>query len=136
VVISDTTIHYPKVGKPDILVLMSQGAFTTYGGSICPDGMMIIDADLVHIDGEPEGVSVYRVPFTRMAERLGKTIVANIVMLGALAALGRVTSYESMKQSVLSSIPRGTEELNIAAFDQGYEFGRSLIERGSPPEEE
>lgn len=136
VVISDSTIHYPKVGKPDILVLMSQGAFTTYGGSISSKGMMIIDADLVHVDREPEQASVYRVPFTRMAERLGKTIVANIVMLGALAALGRVTSYESMKQSVLSSIPRGTEELNIAAFDKGYEYGRHLMEHGRPPEEE
>jgi 2-oxoglutarate ferredoxin oxidoreductase subunit gamma len=136
VVISDTTIHYPKVGKPDILVLMSQGALKTYGGSIRPDGMMIMDADLVHVDGEPEGLTVYRVPFTRMAEGLGKAIVANIVMLGALAALGGVTTYESMKQSVLSSIPRGTEELNIAAFDKGYDYGRSLIVHGRPPEED
>jgi len=136
VVISDATIHYPKVGKPDVLVLMSQGALHTYGGSIRPEGIVIVDADLVRFDSEPDGVTVYRVPFTRMAERLGRTILANIVMLGALAALGNVTSYESMKQSVLFSIPRGTEELNIAAFDKGYEYGRSLIECGKPPEED
>jgi len=136
VVISDTTIHYPKVGEPDILVLMSQGALNTYGGSIRQNGMMILDADLVKLESEPQGITVYRVPFTRLAERLGKTIVANIVMLGALAALAPVTSYESMKESVLSSIPRGTEELNIAAFDRGYEYGRSLVVHGRPPEED
>lgn len=136
VVISDTTIHYPKVGQPDVLVVMSQGALNTYGSSIRTNGTMILDADLVHLEGDPDAITVYRVPFTRMAERLGKTIVANIVMLGALTALGGVTSYESMKQSVLSSIPRGTEELNIAAFDKGYEYGRFLMEYGRPPEED
>lgn len=127
VVISDASIHYPKVGRPNVLVLMSQGALNTYGGSIRSDGMMILDRDLVHLEAAPEGVTVYRVPFTRMAEELGRSIVANIVMLGALAALGGVVTYESMKESVLSSIPRGTEELNMSAFNKGFEYAKGLV---------
>jgi 2-oxoglutarate ferredoxin oxidoreductase subunit gamma len=130
VVLSDSHVHYPKVSRPDLLVLMSQGALNTYGGKIRDSGAMIIDRDLVHLDEAPEGVTLYRVPFTRMAEELGRKIVANIVMLGALTALGGVVKYESMKESVLSSIPRGTEELNISAFDKGYEFGRELLGSG------
>ncbi len=127
VVLSDSHVHYPKVSRPDVLVLMSQGALSTYGGTIRDQGMMIIDEDLVNLDEAPEGITVYRVPFTRMAEELGRKIVANIVMLGALTALGGVASYESMKESVLSSIPRGTEDLNMSAFRKGYEFGRGLL---------
>ena len=51
------------------------------------------------------------------------------MMLGALAALGGVVTYDSMREAVLSSIPPGTEDLNITAFDKGFEFGQSLLDR-------
>lgn len=129
VVISGTAIHYPKVRKPDILVLMSQGALNTYGSVIRPEGLMILDEDLVTLEEDPPGITVYRVPFTRMAEELGRSIVANIVMLGALTALGEVATYDSMKESVLSSIPPGTEDLNISAFNKGFEYGQEILRK-------
>jgi 2-oxoglutarate ferredoxin oxidoreductase subunit gamma len=128
VVISDNLIHYPKVRCPDVLVVMSQGALHTYGGLIRKGGVLIIDEDLVTLDKEPEGLTVYKVPCTRIAEEMGRKIVANIVMLGAVAALAGVSSYESLRESVLSSIPPGTEELNMGAFDRGYEHAKSLIQ--------
>lgn len=126
VVLSEGDIHYPKVGSPHVLVLMSQGAWSTYGASIRPGGVLIVDKDLVRLPEDLSGVTVYEVPSTRMAEELGRKIVANIVMLGAVAALGGVVTYESLKQSVLASIPPGTEKLNTEAFDRGYEYGRQL----------
>ncbi len=132
VVVSDGAVHYPKVGKPHVLVLMSQGALATYGGKIRSDGIMLLDEDLVNLEQNAEGITVYRVPFTRIAEGLGKRIVANIVMLGAVTALAGVVGYEAMKQSVLSSIPPGTEELNLAAFQKGYDYGVALAEGKRP----
>ncbi len=129
VVISKESIHYPKVEQPNVLVIMSQGALETYGNSIHSDGVLILDKDLVKMDREPKVKTIYRVPCTRIAERMGKKIVANIVMLGALAALGGVVSYDSMREAVLSSIPPGTEDLNITAFDKGFEYGQSLLAR-------
>lgn len=129
VVVSESTIYYPKVGLPDVLVIMSQGAWGTYGGTIKPGGTLILDEDLVSLDSEPEGITVYRVPATRIAEEMGRKIVANIVMLGAVAALGGVVGYESLKESVLKSIPPGTEDLNISAFDKGHEYGTDIKER-------
>lgn len=127
VVISDGPIHYPKVERPDVLVLMSQGALSTYGGSLKADGILILDRDLVTLSEEPEGAVIYRVPSTRIAEEMGRKIVANIVMLGAFAVLGGVVGYDALKDSVLSSIPAGTEELNISAFDRGHECGVVLL---------
>jgi len=72
-------------------------------------------------------LKVYRVPATRIAEGLGRRIVANIVILGSLAALGEVVEYESLKQAVLASIPKGTEDFNLTAFDKGFEYGQSLL---------
>jgi 2-oxoglutarate ferredoxin oxidoreductase subunit gamma len=131
VVISEEPIHYPKVSRPNVLVIMSQGAWTTYGGATSPGSVLILDEDLVTMDTAPEGVTLYRVPATKLAEGMGKKIVANIVMLGAVAALGGVVTYESMKKAVLSSIPPGTETLNITAFDKGYEFGMGILGQGA-----
>lgn len=131
VVVSDAPIYYPKVGLPDVLVVMSQGAWGTYGGFIRPGGILILDEDLVALDNEPGGVTVFRVPSTRIAEEMGRRIIANIVMLGAVAALGGITGYDSLRKSVLDSIPPGTEDLNMAAFDRGYECGAELKERAA-----
>jgi 2-oxoglutarate ferredoxin oxidoreductase subunit gamma len=134
VVIADGPIYYPKVGKPDVLVLMSQGALHTYGDCLSPEGVLILDEDLVNMAEDPAEITIYRVPATRIAEEMGKKIVANIVMLGAIAALVGVVTYESMKASVLASIPSGTEELNLSAFNKGYECGHRILKaRRSTP---
>ncbi|MFC1833687.1 2-oxoacid:ferredoxin oxidoreductase subunit gamma [Thermodesulfobacteriota bacterium] len=134
VLISDEPIHYPKVGQPDVLVVMSQGALHTYGGNIREAGVLIVDEDLVKLQQVSKDLTVYKVPCTRIAEEMGRKIVANIVMLGALTALSGVVTYRSMKEAVLGSIPPGTEELNLAAFDKGYECGEALLGKaGDPP---
>ena len=44
-------------------------------------------------------------------------------MLGFIAAVAGIVSRESMKRAVFDSIPKGSEELNLAAFQAGYEHG-------------
>jgi len=67
------------------------------------------------------------VPATKMAEELGRKIVANVVMLGAFAAITGIVDNEALKESIKASVPRGTEELNFKAFEKGYEFGKNLL---------
>ena len=56
-----------------------------------------------------------------IAEKLGRVIVANIVMLGFITGATGIVDYESMKQAVLASIPKGTEKLNLSAFQAGFD---------------
>ena len=91
----------------------------------------MIDADLVEPDPSA-GQRVVPIPATRIAEQeLGRRIVANIVMLGALAALSDVVSHEAMRQVVLDSVPKGTEELNMRAFGRGYEYTGGMLGEGT-----
>jgi len=128
VVISDEEIDYPKVDDPDVLVVMSQEAFNTYAKTVKPDGTLILDPDMVPRHEFNGNARVFLVPSTKIAEELGKTIVANVVMLGALVAITDLTSAEAFKNSLLSNIPKGTEKLNLTAFEKGYEYGRKLLE--------
>jgi len=126
VVISEESIDFPKVVDPDILVLMSQHAYNEYADSVKAGGIVILDPDMIPHEKELENVKVYRVPATRIAEELGKKIVANIVMLGAFTAITEVLSGEAVKKSIIENIPKGTEELNLKAFEKGYEYGKNI----------
>ncbi len=124
-VISDSRILYPHVTHPCVMVAMSQEAYTTYHGQLAKGGVLLIDADLVELDpADNADRQVIPIPATRIAEQdLGRRIVANIVMLGALTALTRVISKESMRKAILDRVPKGTEELNLEAFQKGYDYG-------------
>jgi len=128
VVISDEEVDYPRVVEPDVLVIMSQEAFTTYADTLKPSGIILLDPDMVPRHDFKGDARVFKVPSTKMAEELGKTIVANVVMLGALVAVSRITTPEAFKNALLSNIPRGTEKLNLAAFEKGFEYGKKLLE--------
>jgi 2-oxoglutarate ferredoxin oxidoreductase subunit gamma len=131
VIISGEEIFYPRVSCPQILVLMSEEAKHTYGGLMANQATVLIDEDLVKLQAVPEGCRLYKIPATRLAEKLGRKIVANIVMLGFITAVTEVVGYEAMKQALFDSIPRGTEELNLKAFEKGYAYGKSLKQQES-----
>lgn len=133
VIIADDPVElsYPHLVDPSILIIMSQGAYNKYVPGFRQDGLLIVDEDLVELDEAADSLRVIGIPATRMAEDLGRRIVANVVMLGFVAVIADVVSPEAMRKAVLDSVPKGTEELNSRAFEAGSEYGR---ERGSPPE--
>lgn len=70
-----------------------------------------------------KGVRLLSIPATRIAEELGRSIVANMVMLGFLAAVTDTVSVEALREAVRTSVPKGTEELNLQAFERGHDYG-------------
>ena len=84
------------------------------------------DVDLVKPDNPPVK-RIFGIPSTRFANELGRAAVANIVMLGFFSALSDIIPVDAMKQSVLTSVPKGTEELNTKAFEMGYSYGKEQI---------
>ena len=68
VVLSPEPIAYPYVVQPDVLVVLSQEAYTRFIPELRPGGTLIVERDLVRINGVPSGMQVYSVPATRLAE--------------------------------------------------------------------
>jgi 2-oxoglutarate ferredoxin oxidoreductase subunit gamma len=123
VVAAEEPIGYPYLTKPQIVVILSQDAYTKYGKDLPAETQLIIDPDLVK--PEPSQTHPYlTVPSNRMAREMGRVVVANIILLGFLAAVSDFVSVEALRKSVLASVPRGTGELNMKAFDLGYKYGQ------------
>lgn len=128
VVMADVPVSFPHLTRPQVFVAMSQEAYTKYVGDLVDGGLLIIDQDLVRPDGDPRRVRLYTVPCTRIAQEMGRKMIANIVMLGCLAALDHSVSVDALREAVRTSVPKGTEDLNIKAFDRGYAYGAKLLE--------
>jgi 2-oxoglutarate ferredoxin oxidoreductase subunit gamma len=127
VILSNEPILYPYVTRPNILVTMSQEAYSLFTPQLKPDGILIIEQDLVHVEKLPPGVRVYGVPATRLAEELGKRMVLNIVMVGFFAAVTNVLNPDAVRQAVADSVPEAFRELNLKAFDKGFEYGKQHL---------
>jgi 2-oxoglutarate ferredoxin oxidoreductase subunit gamma len=123
VVISDETVGYPYVINPQVLVIMSQEAYNKYIQNIDSKTLVIIDQDLVKPDST-NNIRVLSIPATNLAREMGRVVVANIIMLGFVAAVSDIISNEALKESILATVPEGTGEFNIKAFTVGYEYGK------------
>jgi 2-oxoglutarate ferredoxin oxidoreductase subunit gamma len=126
VVISDDRVLYPYIKSPDVLISMSQEAYEKFEPNLSSKGLLIVDEDLVKTKPMRDKIQVWKIPATRFAEQLGNKIVLNIVMLGFFTAIAELVNPDSAREAVKSSVPRGTVELNLKAFDKGYEFGVAL----------
>jgi len=125
VIISEETIHYPHVRDPDILVCMSQAGFDKFIGQLKEEGTLIIDQDLVQLRGIDR--DFFAIPSTRMAEELGRKMMANIIMFGFFTAVTGAVSVDAARNAVAESVPKGTEAMNEKAFNKGCDYGFAVL---------
>jgi 2-oxoglutarate ferredoxin oxidoreductase subunit gamma len=127
-VISGSPVLYPYVTRPDILVILSQEAYTRFVPELKDGGTLIVERDLVRLTDLKPNTRVYSVPATRIAEGLGKRMVLNSVMVGFFTCVTELLDRESVRKAVADSVPASFRELNLKAFEAGYENGREALE--------
>ncbi|MDA8137716.1 MAG: 2-oxoacid:acceptor oxidoreductase family protein [Desulfobacteraceae bacterium] len=124
VTIADGPIYFPYIQNPDILVCMSQSGYDKQYPTIKKEGVLVIDQDLVKPVDEREH---FAIPCTRFAEELGNKMMANIIMIGFFTAITGVVTQEAARNTVQGSVPKGTEQKNLKAFDRGWEFAQATL---------
>ena len=118
VIISDKEIFFNKATAIDILLAMTQEAWEKYSLDLKPEGVAIVDSFYVK---ELDRQGVYKLPLSQKArEEVGIEMVANVIALAAIAGITGVVSRESLEKSLLSRVPKGTEDKNRKALEIGY----------------
>ena len=122
VIISDEDIDYPKATNIDLLLAMTQEAADKYASDVKEGGAVIVDSGFVH--KLPKGnFKVYNYPITQTAKSvIGKKLVANIVALGIIEQISKIISEKAMISAIRARVPKGTEEMNIKAFNEGQKL--------------
>ncbi len=127
VVIKDGEIDYPKAMDLDLLLSLTQESCTKFSSDLKDDGILIVDSEMVK--DQPKGsFKLYAAPITSIAaKKVGKVVVTNIVALGILTRIAGVVTEESMRKAILARVPKGTEEINMKAFDEGWKTAEELL---------
>lgn len=135
-VLSDAPVLYPYVTRPDILVVMSQEAHNRFAPELKPNGMLIVEEDLVRVTDLRGDPKVYSIPATRIAEELGKRMVLNAVMVGFFTAVTHLLEADAVRKAVADSVPASFRDLNLKAFERGFEYGQNALTNSPTPETE
>ena len=133
VVITEEPVDFPRVTEPSALVVMSQEAYARFSPELAKDGTLITEEELVIPQNLRRDIKHFSIPATRIAEELGKRIVLNIVMMGFMTAVTKLLDPEAMRKAVTASVPKGTEDLNLRAFERGYEYGMTMVDTQVSP---
>lgn len=128
VVVSNAPVDYPLVEQPDVLVALFQEAYMKYRPMMRPGGVLILESDLVF--PKKDEVAHHCVPATKIAEGLGRKIVANVVALGYLVGATNVVGREAIEQTIRATVKPKTVDLNLRAFDAGFTL--AVQERVAP----
>lgn len=127
--IADGPIAFPYIRHSDIFMALSNSAYEKYVGEMKDGSILVYESDMVKPDDRlPKGVKSYGIPATKIAkDEFKKRIVFNMIITGFFAAVTKLVGVEAMRKAVEASAPKGTEELNLAAFDRGYNFGKEQL---------
>jgi 2-oxoglutarate ferredoxin oxidoreductase subunit gamma len=127
VIISDSEIHFPKVIQPNVLVCLTQMAYNKFVPIIRPGGLLITDNRYVTIERKIDAKQIELPLYQRVMDEIGKPIVLNICMLGALIRLIDIVRPESIVKVLEKRVPQNFIEMNQKALDLGYKLAEKFI---------
>ncbi|MFP4391860.1 MAG: 2-oxoacid:acceptor oxidoreductase family protein [Desulfohalobiaceae bacterium] len=126
VIISDAEINFPKVNQPNVLVCLTQESYNKFYSMIRPGGLLLLDSDLVEPRMQADARQ-YSLPMHKsVQEEIGKSVVLNICMLGALLGLNPVVRQESVLEVLKQRVPERFVDMNQKALGLGQELARAV----------
>ena len=126
VIISDSTIDYPKVIQPNVLVCLTQEAYNKFYPIIRPGGLLVTDTRYVKTQKKVDAQQKELPMFQNVMDKIGKPIVFNICMLGAVIEMVDLIDPEAIMKVLENRIPSDFLDLNRKALDLGLGLGREL----------
>ena len=127
-IVADGEVDYPLATTLDALVLLDQLAVAPSWPLLGPEALVLADTRLVR--ELPAGARrVHRLPMTRTAIDLGSERVANVVALGALAALTGLCDRATLEATVRTETPRAYVDLNLDAVVAGFTMAEGVAAR-------
>lgn len=125
IVIADSEINFPKVLQPNILVSLTQESYNKFSPIIRPGGLLLVDSKYVTIGKKVDAKHRVLPMFDTVLKEIGKPIVFNICMLGALIGITKLIKPESILKVLETTIPKDFMEMNKKALAMGIRMGEN-----------
>lgn len=126
VVVGQGEIYEVEPERFDVLVVLSQDSCNAFVEQLRAGGTLIFEQDMVRLP-EDAPRQAYGVAATQIAaNELGRRIVTNMVVLGFCGAITGLIERQALERTIQKSVPKGTEELNLKAFAEGWRRGEEV----------
>lgn len=125
VIISDTPISSPIIVNPSLLIAMNLPSLDKFEDFVTQGGKIFVDSSLIERQVVRSDVETYYIPATQMAQDIEAPKLANMIMLGHLAAHTDMLTYDELKAGLDKCVPPSKKELlalNLKAIDLGYRY--------------
>jgi 2-oxoglutarate ferredoxin oxidoreductase subunit gamma len=122
IIISDSDINFPKVIQPNVLICLTQEAYNTFYPIIRPGGLLVTDTRFVKTEKKVDAQQRELPMYESIMDKIGKPIVLNICMLGAVISFTEIVKSESIMKILTSRIPSSFLDMNQKALNLGMEL--------------
>jgi len=126
IIISEAPIRHPKVINPHILICLTQKAYIKYANIVRPGGLMLTDRKYVKIDHKVDARQIELDMYLTVMEEIGKPIVFNICMLGALIELTGLVRQDSILTVLKEKIGPDFMTMNEQALAAGVRLAQTI----------
>lgn len=123
IILSDHEIDFPLVIQPNILICLTQASYTTYAPIIRPGGILITDPRFVETTRKVDAKQIELPIYQSVMDEIGKPIVFNVAVLGALIGIAPLVKKESVMSVIGDRVPKDFLEMNNKAFEVGFDIG-------------
>ena len=126
VIISESDINFPKVIQPNVLICLTQESYNKFYPIIRPGGLLITDKRFVKIHKKVDAQQKELPMYQSVLDNIGKPIVFNICMLGAVVRLTEIVKPESIMSVLANRIPSSFLDMNQKALNIGMELAAAI----------
>jgi len=119
VIIADSPIYFPKVIQPNVLVCLTQQAYAKFHSVIRPGGLLVTDSRFVQSEKKVDARQVELPMYQTVMDKIGRAIVFNICMLGAVIGLTKIVQPESIMKVLEKQISKNLLDMNREALHLG-----------------
>ncbi len=122
IIISSSDIDFPGVTQPNILVCLTQEAYVAFSPIIRPGGTLLTDSRFVEQANKVDARQLELPMYEQVMEQIGKPIVFNICVLGALVGLTGIVRPDSLLATIRNRVPKDFVAMNTKAFEIGMDL--------------
>jgi 2-oxoisovalerate ferredoxin oxidoreductase beta subunit len=128
VMIKNKEVASPLTNQPTVLIAMNRPSLEKFAKDIISGGLLIYDSSLIEIKPKRKDIECLAVPATEIADNLGMTRIANMVIGGAYLGYTAFMNLDTLKEALKTAIKRkDLLALNNKAVDAGYKFAKKLV---------
>lgn len=122
VIVSDKPIASPALAISQNIIVMNKPSLEKFESRVKEKGTLFVNSSLVDREVKRSDIEVVKVAANEIADKLGNSVVANMVMLGAFIEKTKVIPMDKIKQVLekfLSEKKKELLDINIKALEEG-----------------